>query len=249
MSSTMTIDDSLVSELDGITDAGELVAEVFHRFGDRAAVGTSGQLTGCVLVDLAAKCGEPYRVFVVDALRLLPETYEHWDRLEEHYGIELERFKPDPEKVERMVNQHGEFLFFDSKTKQEYCCNIRKVEPNEKALETVDAWITGLRRDQSDSRAGTPRIEIDSSHDHPILKLCPLADWNEERVWDYLEANQVPVNPLFQRNLKGAQFKSLGCVICTTPVLPHESPRAGRWRWFNSQEGDDQKECGIHINE
>lgn len=240
------IDQNLAEQLDAIEDAYELIDELLKLFGDRVAIGTSGQLTGCVLIDLAARRGQPFRVFVIDTLRLHPETYEFWDRLEDHYGFKLERFKPDDEKLDRMLNQHGEFLFFDSKFKQGLCCNVRKVEPNQRAMQTLDVWITGLRRDQSAERGETPRVTIGQEGVRDILKVCPLVDWDEERVRDYISEHDVPYNPLFDVSLHGAHYKSLGCVICTTPVMPHESPRAGRWRWFNAVE-EGKKECGLHI--
>jgi phosphoadenosine phosphosulfate reductase len=240
------IDQNLVERLDAIEDADQLIDELLNLFDDRAAIGTSGQLTGCVLIDLAARRGHPFRVFVIDTLRLHPETYAFWDRLEEHYSIKLERFKPDEEKLERMLNQHGEFLFFDSKFKQEHCCNVRKVEPNQRAMQSLDVWITGLRRDQSAERGDTPRVSIGQEGVRDILKVCPLVDWDEERVRNYISEHDVPYNPLFDVSLHGAHYKSLGCIICTTPVMPHEPPRAGRWRWFNAVE-EGKKECGLHI--
>lgn len=220
--------------------AAELVHWTFSKFGTRAAIGTSLQLTGSVLVDLAAKSGLPFRVFLVDTLRLHAESYELIERVEAKYGIKIERFLPDPKKLDQMIRTHGEYLFFDSKAKQEYCCHIRKVEPNERALETVDAWITGLRRDQSESRGETPKAAWMTQNARPILKLAPLADWTESQVREYIEDNHVPYHPLFDRG-----YDSIGCVICTTPLKPGEPKRAGRWRWFNAT--DAEKECGIHL--
>ncbi|MBI2194451.1 MAG: phosphoadenylyl-sulfate reductase [Planctomycetes bacterium] len=241
-----SVDVTLLDELQAIAEPAELVRQVFRRFGPRAAIGTSGQLTGSVLVDMASRAGVPFRVFAVDTLRLHPETYEIWQRLEKRYGIQIERYRPDPARLDAMVRQHGEFLFFDSKPKQELCCNVRKVEPHEVALATLDAWIAGLRRDQSEGRKATARLEIIERADHRILKVCPLADWNEAQVRAYIQKQDVPYNRLFDPLPHGARYASLGCAICTTPVLPHESHRAGRWRWFNTQP-DDKKECGIHL--
>src|SRR5581483_5592990 len=110
------------------------MAELHKRFGERMAIGTSGQLTGCALIDLAVKAGLKPRVFTNDTLRLFPETYALFKRLEEHYRIVIERFAPPEHELRRMIEQHGENLFFDSKDKQEYCCYIRKVLPNARAL-------------------------------------------------------------------------------------------------------------------
>jgi phosphoadenosine phosphosulfate reductase len=222
------------------------LADVFASVGGRAAIGTSGQLSGVVLVDMAARTGHPYRVFCVDTLRLHPTTYELWKKLEVRYGIELEIYRPDLDKVDKMVRRFGEYLFFDSKAKQEYCCDIRKVEPNERALSTLDVWVTGLRQDQSRARAHTPRAEIVDQAGRKIAKVNPLVEMDEEAVWAWVREHDVPYDPMFDPRPDGSRYPSLGCIICTTPILPHEAPRAGRWRWFNAS-GDDAKECGIHV--
>jgi len=214
-----------------------------EQYGDRAGIITSFQDTGCVLVDMMSRHAPGMRVITIDTLRLHPETQEHIERMRERYGLRLERFTPDPAAVERMVRQHGEYLFFDSKAKQEYCCSIRKVEPNRRALATLDVWFTGLRRDQSAFRAATPRAQWVVIDGRSILKLAPLANWPESRVLEYLWEHDIPRNPLMSQG-----YKSIGCVICTTPVLPHEPARAGRWRWFNALGPEDKKECGIHIH-
>ncbi|HOK88675.1 MAG TPA: phosphoadenylyl-sulfate reductase [Candidatus Hydrogenedentes bacterium] len=221
----------------------QMLRWAWEHYGDRAGIITSFQDTGCVLIDMMSRHAPGMRVITIDTLRLHPETLEHIERMRERYRVRLERFTPDPDAVERMVRQHGEYLFFDSKAKQEYCCAVRKVEPNRRALASLDVWFTGLRRDQSAFRAGTPRAQWVVIDGRSILKLAPLADWPESRVLAYLEERGVPRNPLMEKG-----YKSIGCVICTTPVLPHEPARAGRWRWFNALESGDKKECGIHIH-
>ena len=242
------IDEKLASEFEKVTDAKGLIGEIFRRFGDRAAIGTSGQLTGSAMIDVAVKAGVKPRVFTIDTLRLFPETYELFDAVEKKYGIKVERIGPDPEKIKKMVSEHGEYLFFDSKEKQEFCCNLRKVEPNDRVLETLDVWLTGLRVDQSAARAGTKKCEIirHGPAKRPVLKVAPLLDWSEKKLREYIAENQVPMHKLLNWNQDGWYYESLGCVICTTPIGPNEPRRAGRWRWFNAL--DDDKECGIHNN-
>jgi phosphoadenosine phosphosulfate reductase len=245
-----SIDQALISSLETITDPGRLMAELQRRFGDRMAIGTSGQLTGCVLIDLAVRAGVKPRVFTNDTYRLFPETYELFDELERRYDIKVERFTPDAKELEQMVSQYGEHLFFDSKERQELCCRVRKVNPNQRALNTLDAWITGLRADQSRARAQTPRLQIiDHEQDgaaRRILKAAPLVDWTEARLREYIAANNVPVHKLLNQKLPGGfYYESLGCILCTTPIGPNEPRRAGRWRWFNTS--DDKKECGLHL--
>ena len=243
----MPINKQLIAELEKIEDAGPLIHELFSRFGPRAAIGTSGQLTGVVMIDLAVRAGGTPRVFTIDTLRLFSETYQFFDEIEKKYRLKVERIGPDPKKLAAMVKEHGEYLFFDSKQKQEMCCHLRKVEPNERVLDTVDVWLTGLRADQSKGRAKTSRFEIiaHGPDKRPILKVSPLVAWTEKQLREYAAQNQVPVHPLLDWNQDGWYYESLGCVICTTPIGPDEPRRAGRWRWFNNLE-DNDKECGIH---
>jgi phosphoadenosine phosphosulfate reductase len=244
------INEALIAELEKFTEPGPLMAELDKRFPKRMAIGTSGQLTGCALIDMAVQAKIKPRVFTIDTLRLFPETYELFEALEKRYGLRIERFVPDAKDLDPMVKEHGEFLFFDSKEKQELCCTIRKVLPNRKALDTLDVWITGLRADQSKARSNISRFQIvqhsGSGKPRPILKVAPLVAWSEQKVRDYLKANKVPMHDLLDKKLPGEFFyESLGCIICTTPIGPNEPRRAGRWRWFNAQDGS--KECGIHL--
>ena len=219
----------------------ELLTWAGAQYPGRAGIVTSFQDTGTVMIDMAQRSAPGVRVLTVDTLRLHPETYALIDAIEKRYDMTIERFQPDPERLQRMVRQHGEFLFFDSKPKQEFCCKIRKVEPNERALSTLDVWVTGLRRDQSEGRKSTRRAAWIDRNGRPILKLAPLADWTEAQVRAYMKEHDLPYNALYDMG-----YTSIGCVICSTPTLPHEDKRAGRWRWFNHT-GDDDKECGIHI--
>lgn len=244
------IGQALISALEKIAEPGPLIAELVGRFGTRAAIGTSGQLSGVALIDMAVNAGVKPRVFTVDAERLFPETYRLFDAVEKRYGITIERYRADPVERDSMVKEYGEFLFFDSKERQELCCRVRKVHPNLKALNTLDVWINGLRADQSSFRANTPKFQIIEHHEHgtvrPILKVQPLVDWKEDRLRAYLKAHDVPVHELLTAELPGGfRYESLGCVLCTTPIGPTEPRRAGRWRWFNQT--DDKKECGLHL--
>lgn len=235
-------DAALVRRLE-TAPAEEVLRWALETHRERAAIVTSFQLTGTVMIDLASRLGLPFRVATIDTLRLHAETYDFIRLVERRYGLRVERFEPDAERVRRMVDQHGEFLFFDSKEKQEYCCRVRKVEPNERILATLDVWITGLRRDQSSFRAANVRkAETIESDGRAILKVAPLADWTEADLRAYAKEHDVPVHPLHDRG-----YVSIGCVICTTPVRPGEDPRAGRWRWQNALAADAKKECGIHL--
>lgn len=221
-------------------DGEEIIHWAFRTFGDDAAIGTSLQHTGMVQIDLASRGVDDFRVFTVDTKRLHEETYEFHETVKEEYDLNLEVYEPDPEEVQSMIDRHGEYLFFDSRKKQQLCCDIRKSHPHDRAIETVDVWICGLRRDQSDERSETPKAQFTKEAGNKILKLAPLADWTEEDVWDYIEAHDVPYNPLFDEG-----YKTISCRICTTPVQEGEDKRDGRWRWFK----DHDRECGLHYSE
>jgi phosphoadenosine phosphosulfate reductase len=249
----MMIDQELIYKLESIDDPGELMAEVFRLFKGRAAIGTSGQFTGVALIDMVIRAGiSKPRVYTVDTLRLFPETYDLIQALEKKYKIKIEKAAPDPEDVRKMVRDFGEMLFFDSKAKQEYCCKVRKVDVNNKILDSLDVWITGLRADQSNARSKMKRIDImqykgQDGTSRPLLKVTPLIEWTEKKVKDYIKKYNVPVHKLLEIDHDGWVYASLGCIICTTPVGPHETRRAGRWRWLNNELTDDQKECGLHL--
>jgi phosphoadenosine phosphosulfate reductase len=161
------------------------------------------------------------------------------DRVRERYGATIEVIFPRAADVEGMVREHGLNLFYESIEKRRLCCRIRKVEPLDRYLHGLDAWVSGLRRDQGVTRADTPKVEIDRAHGG-IVKVNPLADWTAARVWEYIREHDVPVNRL---HAKG--YPSVGCEPCSRAIQPGEDERAGRWWWENPE----TKECGIHVDE
>ena len=244
-----SVDHAICQEIALTEDPQEILLSLFKRFKERAAIVTSGQLSGMVLIHLAAENQLPFRVCTLDTLRLFPETYTFLEQVEARYGIQIEQVQPNPEEVHQMVTEHGEHLFFDSKAKQEYCCHIRKVRPMQRLLETLDVWITGLRHDQSDARQQLRKAEIISSTTHPVLKVSPLIQWTTDQVWQFVRENEIPVNPLLEADTHGQYYESLGCIICTTPIKPGEPKRAGRWRWQNAPSSEENtKECGLHYS-
>ncbi len=238
----------LKQEISVTENPQEILFSLFKQFNERAAIVTSGQLSGMVQIHLAANNQLPIRVCTIDTFRLFPETYAFFEQVEERYGIKIERIQPDTNEVEKMVAEHGEYLFFDSKAKQNFCCDIRKIQPMQRLLETLDVWITGTRRDQSKARQNFQKVETISSSTHPILKVSPLINWTTEQVWDFVKKHDIPVNPLFKPDVHGHYYESLGCITCTTRIRPGEPKRAGRWRWQNTTDTDDNnKECGLHY--
>jgi phosphoadenosine phosphosulfate reductase len=219
-------------------------------FPQRAVINTSLQYSGVAMIHMAVEMGLDLRLATIDTLRLHPETYDFIKEVEAHYSRTFEVYRPQAGPVHKMVEIHGEFLFFDSKFKQEHCCKVRKEWPNARLLKTVDCWITGVRRDQSSYRQDhTPKATLvpdENGTKRKILKLNPLADWSEARLRQYIGDHTVPTHPLYDQG-----YQSFGCIICSTPTRPDEAKRAGRWRWFNSTNAnvpeDDNKECGLHV--
>jgi len=218
--------------------AEPLLEWALNTFHPSIALASSFQAEESVLIDMMHRLrGSAFRVFTLDTGRLNQETYDCMDALNERYGIQVEIFFPDAEKVERMVKEHGPNLFYKSTELRKTCCAVRKVEPLKRALRELDAWMTGLRREQAVTRAQIQKVAIDRDHDN-IVKLNPLADWTQKQVWDYISAHNVPYNKLHDQG-----YPSIGCAPCTRAVRPWEDIRAGRWWWENP----DNKECGLHI--
>ncbi|MGY6276109.1 phosphoadenylyl-sulfate reductase [Methylomonas sp. MgM2] len=193
-----------------------------------------------VLIDLAVQIRKDIRVFSLDTGRLHPETYRFLEKVRNHYQIDIEILSPNHEQLEALVKAKGLFSFYEDGHSE--CCGIRKVEPLKRKLATLDAWITGQRRDQSiDTRGDIPEVQPDtafSNANRQLIKFNPLLNWTSAQVWDYIEAYQVPFNDLHHRG-----YISIGCEPCTRPVLPNQHERAGRWWW----EDATKKECGLHI--
>jgi thioredoxin-dependent adenylylsulfate APS reductase len=235
------LDELEVGELSVLFDdkePEEVIGWGIEQFGSKLALVTSFQAEGMVILDMATRIDPNIRVITIDTGRMHEETYTFTDRVRERYGLDIEVHVPDAKEVQQMVTKRGMNLFYRDVTSRLVCCQIRKVRPLLKALAGLNAWITGLRREQWASRVNIRKIELD--HDHgAIVKLNPLADWTEEEVWDYIEKHNVPTHPLYEKN-----YVSLGCAPCTRPVQLGEDPRAGRWWW----EKDAPKECGMHCS-
>ena len=233
----MTDIDALRTELDGQSPRAIIKAALAKY--DNIAISFSGA-EDVVLIELAHKLTDNLQVFTLDTGRLHPETYEFIEKVRQHYGITIEVLFPESEAVQNLVNQKGLFSFYEDGHSE--CCGIRKVAPLRKKLATVDAWITGQRRDQSPgTRNDVPVVQVDSAFsgaDHTLVKFNPLANWSSKDVWDYIRMSEVPYNKLHEQG-----FISIGCQPCTRPVLPGQHEREGRWWW----EEATHKECGLHA--
>ena len=224
-------------DLEGST-ATEIVSWALERFESRLSLACSFQAEGSVLIDLMHRVrGNDFRVFTLDTGRLNQETYDCMDAIRERYGVKIEVFFPEAGAVEKLVRENGMNLFYDSVDLRKSCCAVRKVEPLNRALKDLDAWMTGLRREQAVTRADVRKIEVDKDHGG-IVKINPLVDWSHEEVWAYIRKNNVPYNRLHKQG-----YPSIGCAPCTRAVEPGEDLRAGRWWWENP----NTKECGLHL--
>jgi phosphoadenosine phosphosulfate reductase len=197
--------------------AQEVLEHMVREFHPRLYVACSFQKEASVILDMLVRIEPSARFFVLDTGVLFDETYETWKRVEEHYGIAIDRYR-------------GEWVDGLWERDPDACCSMRKVEPLDRALAGVDAWVTGLRRDQAPARAGTPKLGWDEVRGK--WKAAPLADWSDKDVWRYIAEHDVPYNPLHDRG-----FASIGCTHCTVPGAGRE----GRWA------GTDRIECGLHL--
>jgi phosphoadenosine phosphosulfate reductase len=206
---------------------------------DNIAISFSGA-EDVVLVDMAHKINPNIKVFSLDTGRLHAETYQFIDRVRKHYGITIEVMYPDADRLQAMVSAKGLFSFYEDGHQE--CCGIRKVEPLRRKLSTLDAWITGQRKDQNPStRASVPIVQVDtafSTDDRQLVKFNPIANWSSADVWMYIRSYEVPYNPLHEKG-----FVSIGCEPCTRATLPNQHEREGRWWW----EEATKKECGLHA--
>ena len=219
--------------------AEQLIQWCMDQYGLKAGLACSFGMEDMILIDIIAKLKGPITIFTLDTGRLHEETYEIMERVRSHYGLEITTYFPNLEQVENLVRKKGFFSFKENIENRKECCEIRKIEPLNRALSELDAWVTGIRRDQAVTRTDTPKILEDIDHP-PLIKINPLADWTQTQVEDYIDQHNVPVNALHKKN-----FPSIGCAPCTRPVEPGEDIRAGRWWWENPE----HKECGLHRPE
>jgi phosphoadenosine phosphosulfate reductase len=201
----------------------------YEQFGRRMCLTCSWQKQSSVLVHMVSELGLDIPIVELDTQLFFRETYETRERLVERYGLEL--IRPEVISVAEQHKQEGPNLWENDPDR---CCHIRKVEPLVQALEPFDSWISGIRREQSLTRADAQRVEW--SERYGVWKIQPLVDWDAKRVNAYIVVNEIPYNPLHD-----AGYPSIGCMPCTRPVVTGEDERAGRWA------DSDKIECGIHT--
>jgi len=215
--------------------AFEILEFSIRNFRDKIVFATSLGAEDQVLTEMIVQIDPSVKIFTLDTGRLFQETYDLLDITEKKYRIKIEICFPDAARVEKMVREKGINLFYENVENRKLCCHVRKSEPLMKALSGMDAWITGLRREQSVTRQNSETMEWDEIHD--LIKINPLISWTHQQVWDYIKERKIPYNVLHDKG-----FPSIGCLPCTRAVLPGEDIRAGRWWW----ELPENKECGLH---
>jgi phosphoadenylyl-sulfate reductase (thioredoxin) len=217
----------LAAALEGKPPA-EILAAIAPLFPGRIALANSLGAEDCVLVDVIGRARLPVDVFTIDTGCLFAETYALWTRLEERYGLTFRALRAEPPALEPGLPPPWE-------RDPDACCDLRKVRPLRAELARLDAWVTGIRRDQTPERAHARVVEWDARFG--LVKVNPLAAWTSEDVRTHVRRHGVPTNPLHERG-----YHSIGCAPCTSPVKPGEDPRAGRWR------GREKTECGLHVD-
>lgn len=213
----------------------ELLRAAVAEHPGRIVQATSLGVEDMVLTHLIAQEQLPITIATLETGKLHAQTLALIPAIEARYGLAIELFRPQAESVVHFVREHGERAMYDSIALRKACCGLRKMEPLGRMLTTRTAWVTGLRREQSEARGGVPERELDTAG---RLKLNPLADWSWADVWHFIATREVPYNPLHD-----AFMPSIGCEPCTRAIAVGEPFRAGRWWW----ESEDAKECGLHV--
>ncbi|MBE7416684.1 MAG: phosphoadenylyl-sulfate reductase [Ideonella sp.] len=212
-----------------------LLRDAAHAHAGHIVQASSLGAEDMVITDLIARHRLPIALATLETGRLHAQTLDLAQRTEAHYGRPIEHYRPPHDAVVHFVDRHGEDAMFRSIELRKACCALRKLEPLQRLLAGRSAWVTGLRREQSDTRGAVPFSEAD---EHGRAKLSPLADWSWHDVWHYIALHRAPYNPLHD-----AFMPSIGCAPCTRAIAVGEDFRAGRWWW----EGEGLKECGLHV--
>lgn len=227
--------EAYIHEINGLPPVA-LMEFFLERHPGKVAFSSSLGAEDQVITHMLAGIGKPVKLFTLDTGRLFQENYDLIEITRQRYRMPFEVYSPDATHVEKMVNEKGVNLFYESIENRKLCCHIRKIDPLKRALTGMEVWITGVRRDQSVTRSDSGVLEWDN--DLGLIKVNPLIGWTDTEVWSFIKEQKVPYNTLHDKG-----FPSIGCLPCTRAVLPGEDIRAGRWWWENP----DLKECGLHL--
>ncbi|MCY3975908.1 MAG: phosphoadenylyl-sulfate reductase [Thaumarchaeota archaeon] len=223
---------------DELKDPIELIKWANHEFSPKLAFASSFGAEDVVVIDMLMQIDKNIRIFTLDTGRLNQETYDVIDAIRNKYNIHIEVTFPDAHEVIEMTHKYGTNLFYKNKDNRKLCCGIRKVNPLNKILSTLDCWVTGIRNDQTNNRNESRAIEIDEQH-NDMIKVNPIITWNWKTTWNYIKSNNLVYNKLHDLG-----YPSIGCEPCTRAIKTGENLRAGRWWW----EKESDKECGLHMD-
>jgi len=238
----MTADENMMKKIDALNqewagkDPEQVLAFFLEEFKGKIVQATSMGVEDQVITRMIAGINIKTRIITLDTGRLFQETYDLIQHTIEEYGVKIETMFPNFESVQEMVKDKGINLFYKSVENRKLCCHLRKNEPLKRALEGMDIWACGLRKDQTITRFYNKLVEWDEKHG--LIRLNPIIDWSENQVWEYVREHEIPYNVLHDKG-----YSSIGCLPCTRPIQKGEDPRAGRWWWEN----EEHKECGLHY--
>jgi phosphoadenosine phosphosulfate reductase len=227
----------LLNELRG-KEITEQFGILVSRFPGQVVFSTSFGLEDQTITFFIANGNIPIKVFTLDTGRIFPETYSTWSRTIEKYNLVISAFYPDAVALQQFVSVKGPNSFYESVDNRRQCCNLRKVEPLQRALKGNKIWITGIRAEQSSNRQDMPAVEWDEANQ--VIKFHPLLNWTWGQLKQFVSKNDIPYNSLHDKG-----FVSIGCAPCTRAIKPGEDFRAGRWWW----EDNNKKECGLHSTQ
>ncbi len=219
------------------SNAEEILQATLELFKGKITVSSSLSIEDQVITDMVMRIDPSVEIFTLDTGRMFKESYEVIEETNKKYNTNINIYFPNYKEVEALTQKKGVFSFYESIENRKECCRIRKIKPLKRALHKYDAWICGLRWEQSITRIAAKSIEWDE--DHQMVKINPLISWTESDVWAYIKKHNIPYNGLQDKG-----FRSIGCQPCTRAVKEGESFRAGRWWW----EQPENKECGLHVN-
>ncbi len=227
--------DTLKNQIESYSGDQSLIAlKKSLEFSPKVTFSTSFGKEDQAITHLIAKNDLPISIFTLDTGRLFEETYATFDRTIKKYNLNIQVSSPQTKDVENLMTKKGPYSFYDSVENRKECCSIRKIEPLKRSLKGFDIWITGLRSEQSTNRSKMEMVEWDEANQ--IIKIHPLLNWSSEKLNQFINTNNIPINPL---HAKG--YPSIGCSSCTRAIIEGEDERAGRWWWENTK-----KECGLH---
>ncbi|HQT81287.1 MAG: phosphoadenosine phosphosulfate reductase [Ferrovum sp. 37-45-19] len=215
-----------------LIDELQSICEQYKKVVLASSLGVEDML----LTHIIAQQKIPISIFTLDTGRLPEATHRLLSRVREQYQLSIKVYVPEASNLEKLIEEQGTNGFYQSIDARKACCRVRKVSPLARALEGQEAWITGLRREQSLTRQQLEKSAWDS--DHGLIKYNPLLDWSRDEVWQYVRDHHVPYNALHDQG-----YPSIGCEPCTRAVREGETERSGRWWW----EHPETKECGLHI--